>query len=264
MGATTFFVGRAPVLVKQGALAAILLSLPFLLATPLQAEEILVDFGSVMVYKDNTDDPGIGMNWTSSSFDDSRWDDGIYGVGYEDGSGAENLLLTNVPSGTISIYTRVEFDIAELSAVDNLFLGVDYDDGYIAWVNGTEVYRSASMPLDPPVWNSQPSLHESSNGAVPVYEWQDISFRALPVLEEGTNILAIGVWNESASSSDLVLAPRLTVNKDPLLVRGPYLQSGTVDGVTIRWRTDIESESVVMCGPAPGSLAPCAEDLTLI
>lgn len=263
MGATTFFVGRAPVLVKQGALAAILLSLPFLLATPLQAEEILVDFGSVMVYKDNTDDPGIGMNWTSSSFDDSRWDDGIYGVGYEDGSGAENLLLTNVPSGTISIYTRVEFDIAELSAVDNLFLGVDYDDGYIAWVNGTEVYRSASMPLDPPVWNSQPSLHESSNGAVPVYEWQDISFRALPVLEEGTNILAIGVWNESASSSDLVLAPRLTVNKDPLLVRGPYLQSGMVDGVTIRWRTDIDSESVVMCGPAPGSLAPCAEDLTL-
>jgi hypothetical protein len=244
-------------------LAAIILSLPLLIPTPVQAEEILVDFGSEMLYKDNTSDPSIGMGWTATAFDDSRWDDGIYGVGYESGSGAENLILTNVPSGTISIYTRVEFDIAELPAVNNLYLGVDYDDGYIAWINGTEVYRSESMPLDPPLWNSQPSLHESSNAAAPVYEWQDVSFRALQVLVEGTNMLAIGVWNESAGSSDLVLAPRLTMNKDPIITRGPYLQSGTVDGVTIRWRTDIETESVVMCGPAPGSLTPCAEELTL-
>jgi hypothetical protein len=261
MGGLTFFEG-SNVTVKQTALAATLFLLPFLIATPVLAEQVLLDFGSAMTYKDNTEDPGIGMNWTEAAFDDSRWEDGQYGVGYETSTGAENLLLTTVPAGTISVYTRAEFDIADLAEVDSLYLGVDYDDGCVAWLNGVEVHRSDSMPLDPPEWNTQPDLHESSNGAVPTYEIHDISIRALPALVEGTNTLAIGVWNNSASSTDLVLVPQLTVNRNPVVTRGPYLQSGTVDGVTIRWRTDTESDSIVLCGPAPGSLAPCAEDLT--
>ena len=39
------------------------------------------------------------------------------------------------------------------------------------------------------------------------------------------------------------------------LTRGPYLQSGTPSGVTLRWRTDTPTDSVVRYGEAPGALA---------
>ncbi|NIO59923.1 MAG: hypothetical protein GTO33_11430, partial [Acidobacteria bacterium] len=45
-------------------------------------------------------DPGLGLTWTAPSFDDSSWMRGDFGIGYENGSGAENLISTNVPVGT--------------------------------------------------------------------------------------------------------------------------------------------------------------------
>jgi hypothetical protein len=38
------------------------------------------------------------------------------------------------------------------------------------------------------------------------------------------------------------------------VIRGPYLQMQTDDGVTIHWRTDIATESVVRYGNAPDNL----------
>ena len=139
-----------------------------------------VDQGSSAAYLANASDPGIGTAWTATTFDDSVWSSGPYGVGYESASGAENLIQTTVPTGTISIYTRVAFTISDVAAVGNLVLESDYDDGYVAWVNGVEVYRSPSMPLGPVAWNTAPVEHESSNGTAPVYEQQDISSIAIP------------------------------------------------------------------------------------
>jgi hypothetical protein len=38
------------------------------------------------------------------------------------------------------------------------------------------------------------------------------------------------------------------------LTRGPYLNTPTPNGITIRWRTDVPTSSRVKVGPAPGSL----------
>ena len=38
------------------------------------------------------------------------------------------------------------------------------------------------------------------------------------------------------------------------LTRGPYLQMGTPEGVTIRWRSDVPADSLVEYGDAPGNL----------
>ena len=43
----------------------------------------------------------------------------------------------------------------------------DYDDGVVAWVNGTEVYHSGEIADGSPVWNTPSLSHESSNGLVP-------------------------------------------------------------------------------------------------
>jgi len=169
-----------------------------------------------MRYRTNMADPGLGLDWTAESFEDSAWDGGWYGVGYENSTGAEELLQTPVSPGTYSIYTRAGFDIENLSQVNNVHLGVDYDDGVVAWINGVEVFRSVEMPGGDPQWDSLPAATESSNRLPPRYEpIQDITAVALAALHPGSNVLAIGVWNRSPASSDLVLVPRLSINRDP-------------------------------------------------
>jgi len=164
-------------------------------------------------YLPNQIDPTLGMTWTAVGFDDSGWARGDYGIGYENGTGAESLLATTVPIGTYSVYTRVSFEIADTSKITEMFLGADYDDGYTAWINGVEVARSIEMPGGALDWNSIPAQHESSNGPAPDYNpVLDVSLTAVPALVNGTNVLAIGVWNSGPGSSDLVLYPTLLSN----------------------------------------------------
>jgi hypothetical protein len=173
-----------------------------------------------MSYLDNSSNPGVGSGWVGNGFNDSSWERGAYGVGYETGSsgGASGLIQTSVPPGTYSIYTRSRFNIDDAAAVHRLLLGVDYDDGYIAWINGQQVFRSRQMPPGDPDWNTNANLHESSNAAFPTYEpLQDISSAGLTALLSGENLLAIGVWNNGApNSNDLVLVPRLSVDGETL------------------------------------------------
>jgi hypothetical protein len=187
-------------------------------------------------YLDNSADPGIGLAWVEEGFDDSGWSEGFYGIGYETGVGAEDLIQTEVPAGAYSVYTRARFTIDNVAAVYDMFLGLDYDDGVVAWVNGTEVYRSPEMPAGPPAWNTDAGSHESSNRSAPVYNpMVDISAEALPVLHNGVNVLAVGVWNRGApTSSDLVLVARLSVNrKAPETMT--YLANAADPGLGTQW-----------------------------
>ena len=111
------------------------------------------------------------------------------------------------------MYTRTTFTIPVLDGVDEIWLGADYDDGYVAWINGTEVFRSSEMPGGPLSWDTNSALHESSNGVQPNYgPLIDLAAQAA-LLQTGRNVLAVGVWNnKAATSSDLVLVPRLSVN----------------------------------------------------
>jgi hypothetical protein len=228
---------------------------------PARAEEtVLVEFGSSMRYLDNQADPGIGMDWTARLYDDSPWSTGQYGVGFEDSGGAENLLNTTVPVATRSIYTRARFTIDDVTQVQNLILGADFDDAFVAWINGVEVYRS-HISADPLNWDSPTDgQHESSNGTVPVYDPYDISAIGIPELRNGENVLAIAVWNIGASSSDLVLVPWLSINRDLEVTRGPYLQQGTPNSMVLRWRTSYGTDSRVDFGDAPGNLTSSVED----
>ena len=195
------------------------------------------------------------MTWTTEGFSDSTWSNGFYGIGYENASGAQNLLQTTVPSGTRSVYTRTTFAITDVSTVAVMTLGVDYDDGFVAWINGIEVSRSSSMPAGTPAWNATPSSHESSNGSSPGYlPLQDISASAIPVLHDGSNTLAIAAYNTGGTSSDLVLVPQLSINDNVMVTRGPYLQQGTPTSVIVQWRTATATDSRVRYGDAPGNL----------
>ncbi len=229
-------------------------------ALPAVAQEtVLVEHPATMRYLANQADPGVGLDWSSEVFDDGSWSTASYGVGFDTTGTAAGLLGTVVPAGTQSVFTRVSFTVADASQFETLFLGIDYDDGVVAWINGVEVLRR-SMPAGQPSWDTAAAEHESSNGTTPTFEFADISAVGIPALHDGENILAVGVWNSSPASSDLVVVPRLLADTTLALARGPYLQRGTPTGTVVRWRTNIPSNSHVAYGLAPGSLTQSVVD----
>jgi PKD repeat protein len=250
---------RGRLLAIAGATWVGLLALPAVAETVIVdpvAETILVDQTSSVRYLPNSLDPGLGTNWIERTFNDSSWPVGQFGVGYDlQSGGSQAWIASPIAAGALSVYTRTEFDVASLAAVTNLFLGVDFDDGIVAWINGDEVYRSPGMPAGPPAWDAMAPAREAGNGPTPSYTYFDIGASALPALRSGTNVLAIGVWNTGPASTDLVVAARLLANGVPTLVRGPYLQSGTASGAIVRWRTDLPTDSRVVYGTDPGNLS---------
>jgi len=249
------------------ALACVLLLWPFSTAS---AVEVLVEFGSTNKYLVNTSDPGInGEDWTEEVYDETGWSNGTYGIGYDTDSGALNLLDTQVdpgPSGSRprTIYTRATFSITDITTVNNVVLGVDYDDGFAAWINDVEVFRSSELPSSGTLnWNTTPDSHESSNATLPNYNpLIDITTTAKPAMHDGTNVLAIGTWNRSNGSSDQVLVPRLSINESLQVSRGPYLQTGTPTSVIVKWSTLSPTDSKVLYDSAPGSLTSSVSDGT--
>ena len=177
------------------------------------------------------------MTWTEEVFDDSGWLSGRYGVGFENQSmGAQNLISTTVPSGTLSIYTRATFYLSDVSIIKDFYLSADYDDGWVAWINDVEVFRAPEMPLGTLDWDSEPTLHESSNGFEPSLNLlQDVSTIAIPELRTGFNTLAVGVWNNRPTSSDLVVYPGVFTNvlgvDNCPAVANPGQVDGDVDGI---------------------------------
>ena len=105
--------------------------------------KIVIDEGASVKYiVPQADEKG----WTEIKFDDSKWLDGISGVGFADGD--DNTI---VPVGAASIYTRYLFNVANASSVKQLIFRVDYDDAYIIWLNGAEVARTANIAALSPV-----------------------------------------------------------------------------------------------------------------
>jgi hypothetical protein len=181
-----------------------------------EPDTALVEAGSSMVYLAHTSDPGLGLTWVQGGFDDGAWTPGTYGVGYDLHGDATALIQTEVPAGTLSVFTRAGFDLPDVSEVHRVRIGADYDDGYIAWINGVEVFRSPEMPPGDPAGDTITlTAHESSHGAEPDYDpIENITSQALPALTDGANVLAVGIWNRSPHSSDLLLVPRLSVGGD--------------------------------------------------
>ena len=52
---------------------------------------------SAMKYIANASDPGIGMDWTAETYDETGWSNGVYGVGYDKHMLAVGMLQTQVP-----------------------------------------------------------------------------------------------------------------------------------------------------------------------
>jgi len=176
-------------------------------------------------------------NWMDVDFDDGDWPlTGATGVGYERSSGYErviNLDVGDMYGQNTSVYIRIEFEVADPSVFDLLTLRMKYDDGFVAYLNGTYV-DDANAPGSPE-WDSQATTgHEAS---VTDYEDFDIT-DSVGVLRVGTNVLAIHGLNAPLTSSDMLILPELIAvdlggdqQDTPMFLATPTPGSQNVTGV---------------------------------
>ena len=139
--------------------------------------------------------------WNELNFDDSDWDIGLGGFGYGDGDDG------TITDQAISVYFRTNFEVEDLSKLSSAVISADYDDGFIAYLNGVEIGRSYNLPevgSFVPFDSGTSYDHEASlyNGGLPESIYID-SLAIDDILIEGQNVLAVQLHNISSSSSDL-------------------------------------------------------------
>jgi hypothetical protein len=147
----------------------------------------------------------------------------------------------------VSVYTRRTFTVANPAAITRLTLAADYDDGFIAYVNGVEVARRNMPPGAATNTTVAAGNHEASRGGTgSTPEEKEFIGIDPSVLVTGTNLIAVEGHNVSLGSSDFSLIVELYAGVN--LTRGPYLQMPTPGAMTVAWRTDALTDSVVDYG----------------
>ena len=106
-----------------------------------------------------------------------------------------------------SAYLRTEFEVAAGVQFDRLQLRMQYDDGFVAYLNGTEIARrNAPEVLG---WNATAEAEHPVAEAV-VFEEIDVSAHREAILPGETNVLAIHGLNLSAGDDDFLILPELS------------------------------------------------------
>jgi Calcineurin-like phosphoesterase/Purple acid Phosphatase, N-terminal domain len=216
-----------------------------------QAAPTSVHSGLTSVNWDGDDPPASGQdNAALIRFD------GVFG-----GGAGQVPIGSQIASATLTytVFNTGDAGIIHEAAVDwtgtttwNTFgvtAGVNVDD-YGTYVNTATGSSLTTYNIDVTpsllVWSADPSLNKG--------------WIILPSNADGVDI-------RSSEYATITLRPKLTVNygaaAPPALVRAPYLQLGTPDSMTICWRTNVATDSVVHFGASPGSLTTTVSDPAL-
>ena len=148
-------------------------------------------------------------SWQNPGFDDDVWLQGQGGFGYGDN---DDRTVTGPPNPT-AVFIRTTFQISDTSKIAAAVLNMDFDDGFVAWINGVEIARSnLGTAGDFPAYNTPASDHEAGmfrgiNPPAYLITKQKLKYCLL----NGDNVLAIQVNNTSNTSSDLSCIAYLSV-----------------------------------------------------
>ncbi|MEN8848963.1 MAG: CotH kinase family protein [Akkermansiaceae bacterium] len=176
------------------------------------SSEDLVTRQSVSRYLVPTDG-SAGLSWTGGSepFDDASWSSGTAAIGYDLGFGYNDIISTDVRSAmwtkNASLYLRVSFEVADTDALEGLELKMQYDDGFVVYLNGV-VVQEVNAPESPSFDSVSNGTHEA-NAAL--YDSFDLA-SSIGLLQNGTNVLAIHGFNQSKNNDDFVMTVQLLGN----------------------------------------------------
>ncbi len=200
------------------ALAAFFTSIHFV-----DAATTLIPMGSSWKYFTGRTEASTPINaWRVVTFNDAAWISSTAPFFY--GEPLSGTVLSDMNGIYSSVFIRKKFTIVDPSTLQGLRLDVRIDDGFVAWINGTEVFRY-NMP------SGEPSRSSLASAAIET-ELRSIALTNLTsLLVAGENVLAIQGFNSALTgSSDFVL-----------------------DGALYSFVPDNTPPTIVSATPAPGS-----------
>ena len=202
-------------------------------------------------------DNRVIRDWTTLEFDDSTWNQSpnsvVDGIGAYAPLALQGLFQTDVSSTwqSATVLLRQEFNVDSPQDFDGLMLRMQYEDGFVVYLNGVEV-AAVNVP-ELLLWDSIATSTRPSQLAQHFEEF-DIS-EHLPVLREGPNILQIHGLNQDfpADGTGFLIRPELvglhTETKDG---RSAYLRAATPGSINhgiAGPRITFSEPSSVMEGP---------------
>src|SRR5436190_1024047 len=186
----------------------------------------LVNHGDVWHYRKGTSAPPAGWQTNADATLDNSWLSGPGGFGYGDAAiVGEATPLNDMLNGYTTLYIRKSFDLE--STVDtnrHLKLTIDFDDGYVAYLDGVELSRSNApgAPGTVVAHNTNATAnHEASCCTAPTSPPSALDLGPvgdrLPV---GRHVLALQGLNATNNSSDFHLIADLAVAGDSSSIAG--------------------------------------------
>ena len=146
--------------------------------------------------------------WITPSFTVNSWLQGNGGFGFGDGD--DNTII---PISSVSVYSRIEFNIVNINEIVAMALHFDYDDGFVAYLNGIEVARNGLSGTSQPTFDQLASIsHEAKlyqNQNPDQYLFYQNQLNG--ILVNGTNVFCVEVHNQLANSTDFTCRNFLSV-----------------------------------------------------
>lgn len=142
----------------------------------------------------------LPANWNQPGFTPTNWQTGQGGIGYSDGDDS------TIISPTLSLFMRLDFNIVDTSKVLAAVLNADFDDAFVAYLNGNEIARSnIGIPGVPPAYSDaaytykEAVMYQGQNPSTFLIVKNDLN----QYLNQGSNTLAVQVHNNEITSSDM-------------------------------------------------------------
>ena len=163
--------------------------------------QVFVDWNSQWSYFKGTQEPSQPNNlWRGAGFNDSAWPKGNAPFRYGDGNGG--TVLSDMINNYTTLFIRKEFVVNNTDDVDQLKITADFDDGFVIWINGDEVWKENVL-----------NNYSYNSGAINTHEfgeWNNLIINKEDFnLVNGTNVIAIQGFNFAKNSSDFYLNVKL-------------------------------------------------------
>ena len=176
-------------------------------------------FGTTAPAKVLVPSAALPGGWAGPGFDDSTWTPGAEGVGYETAFAAGGtmygpLIGTDVTDSMFgsrsTALVRVPFDVSGDQVISTLSLNVQYEDGFVAYLNGQEVARSNAPGSagTPVAFDAVATANRADTAALTAQAFDLSAYRDL--LVDGDNVLAVQGLNDTTFDARFLVAAGLS------------------------------------------------------
>ncbi len=174
-------------------------------------------------------------DWNTLDFDDSSWETGYHSIGFGD---MDDYILIDKVS---SVYLRIPFYVEDKENLTDLVAIIDYDDGFVTYINGIEFARNnlgkhhSATTFDQLADRShEAQFYRRNRGRVLGFYIDDTIVSNH--IQNGTNYLALEVHNDSVDGSDLTAIGVIINNNGYYNLYDP----------TSRYIKDLELDSTIL------------------